>query len=217
MRTMFIFSKWRVAYLLILSASLLAAQESLPKKESNSRPLFGGLGISYPAGLNFQVGTLNSKDWGAAITFNWTVKPSQKEPSDFDGGKSFLGEGKDNVKPDNFYALGISGYRSFRGQQKFSTSLEAGLSLIRANRADRFIRVPNPCSVTIFGIYCSPNYTYERVNRFGGGGYLRGSIHYKVLDNFGLNLGIFSHINRVHSYLGADLMLTAGIFKYSRR
>lgn len=145
-----------------------------------------------------------------------SVSSSENEPSDYDGGKGLLGEGRDHVESDEFLLIGLTAMKLFPLDKGSAyASLELGPSLIWAGQADNFVPVPNPCATDPFtGItFCKPNYTYERVTKFGLGGFVRGAIHVRLIDQLGVSLGLFSHWNPARNIFGVDMTATLGIFR----
>jgi hypothetical protein len=207
-----------IAIFLMIGGYSLNAQEATTNSAHQPPRFFVGAGITVPFAATLQAGGYSNKGWGAALTCNAGLSPSEHKPSNYDGGNGLFGDGSDDVEPDRHFALGISAFKLFRLKDNIGFSLEVGPSLMWQNQADNFVPVANPCSQDPFlGLtWCSANYTYESVSRFGTGGYFRGAFHLQFLDAMGGSLGMFAHFNQRRTYFGVDLMLTAGIFRKAR-
>lgn len=207
---------WLVVSLILASIPSLTAQGSAAPSRYQAPGFFGGAGVAYPFSAVLQGGGYGKNGWGGGINLMGSVSSSENEPSDYDGGKGLFGEGEDHVDPDKFLMIGLTAIKLFPLDKGSAyASLELGPSVIWANQTDNFVPVPNPCATDPFtGItFCNPNYTYERVTRFGLGGFVRGAIHVRVFDQFGASLGVFSHLNPARTTLGVDMVATGGIFR----
>jgi hypothetical protein len=216
MRKIILHTNWLIAGLLFASADLLYAQEASTTSSYQPPGLFGGAGVTFPFGAVIQGGGYGKNGWGGGIHFVGTIGPSEHQPSDYDGGKGLFGEGRDNVDPDKFVLVGLSAHKLLPLDKGTAyISLELGPSLIFAKQADNFVPVLNPCTTDPFtGIrFCKPNYTYEQVSKFGTGGFIRSAIHVRLFDQYGVSLGLFTHLNTVRNHFGVDLVATGGIFR----
>jgi len=210
---------WLVAGLILTNAPLLTAQESAAPSRYQAPGFFGGCGFVYPIGATLHAGGYGKNGWGAGVVFSPYMRPSEKEPGDYRDGNSIfgLGDPDNDVDPDNFFVLGITAMKVFHLEDYAFASLQAGPSMVWFNQSDNFVPVANPCTYNpLFGNICSPNYTYERVNKFTVGGFFKAALNIKLLDKVGLSPAIFSHIDPDRIHLGAELSIIVGNFRKSK-
>ena len=153
-----------------------------------------GFGFGFPSNVGIGFTLILKNDFGASISYKHTSFDKQKE-SNFGSASNVPGDQL------SVFSLCVIKEFPFPNNKRIRLGLEAGPSLVKYEKVEQIDRY--------YGWF-GPYYKAQTSDHSSGGLSLRAKLEFPLTLAFGLEVALYSNINKYKSYVGFEFYLTLG-------